>query len=135
MLEAHPAELSARLIECREAYFGVQKALLVGRLAEEIKAPIPLARAGCSQLKQAFFSSGKEQLWCTPRRTASCVLILPPLQRKAKRAPKLALSTASAQRTQRRLAVARRLRHDGWMHPGGKSVLQRQTYTKSENSS
>ncbi|KAJ7252598.1 Sec34-like family-domain-containing protein [Mycena rebaudengoi] len=78
--QAHPAELSALLTECHAAYFGVRKALLVGRLTEEIKGLDPsrtelveLTRAGCSYLKQlctdefklyqAFFSSGEEQLY------------------------------------------------------------------------
>ncbi|KAJ7731297.1 Sec34-like family-domain-containing protein [Mycena maculata] len=78
--QAHPAELSALLTECHTAYFSVRKALLVGRLTEEIKGLDPtrtelveLTRAGCSYLKQlctdefelyqAFFSSGEEQLY------------------------------------------------------------------------
>ncbi|KAJ6608410.1 hypothetical protein B0H10DRAFT_2067888 [Mycena sp. CBHHK59/15] len=78
--QAHPAELSALLAECHTAYFSVRKALLVGRLTEEIKGLDPsrtelveLTRAGCSYLKQlctdefnlyqAFFSSGEEQLY------------------------------------------------------------------------
>ncbi|KAJ7467170.1 Sec34-like family-domain-containing protein [Mycena latifolia] len=78
--QAHPAELAALLAECHSAYFGVRKALLVGRLTEEIKGLDPsrtelveLTRAGCSYLKQlctdefklyqAFFSSGEEQLY------------------------------------------------------------------------
>ncbi|KAJ7187957.1 Sec34-like family-domain-containing protein [Mycena filopes] len=78
--QAHPAELSALLAECHSAYFSVRKALLVGRLTEEIKGLDPsrtelveLTRAGCSYLKQlctdefklyqSFFSSGEEQLY------------------------------------------------------------------------
>ncbi|KAJ6508055.1 Sec34-like family-domain-containing protein [Mycena vulgaris] len=77
---AHPAELAALLSECHSAYFSVRKALLVGRLTEEIKGLDPsrtelveLTRAGCSYLKQlctdefklyqAFFSTGEEQLY------------------------------------------------------------------------
>ncbi|KAJ7661640.1 Sec34-like family-domain-containing protein [Mycena rosella] len=77
---AHPAELAALLAECHSAYFSVRKALLVGRLTEEIKGLDPsrtelveLTRAGCSYLKQlctdefklyqAFFRSGEEQLY------------------------------------------------------------------------
>ncbi|KAJ7637031.1 Sec34-like family-domain-containing protein [Roridomyces roridus] len=77
---AHPTELAALLTECHSAYFSMRKALLVGRLTEEIRGLDPgrtelleLTRAGCSYLKQlctdefalygAFFSSGEEQLY------------------------------------------------------------------------
>lgn len=74
--QTHPEELNALLSECHTAYFSVRKALLVGRLMEEIKGldpsrtelvelvimsinyppPINLiisqTRAGCSYLKQ-----------------------------------------------------------------------------------
>ncbi|KAJ7837718.1 Sec34-like family-domain-containing protein [Mycena leptocephala] len=43
--QAHPTELSALLTECHTAYFSVRKALLVGRLTEEIKGLIQ-TRAG-----------------------------------------------------------------------------------------
>lgn len=39
--QAHPTELSALLTECHTAYFSVRKALLVGRLTEEIKGLDP----------------------------------------------------------------------------------------------
>ncbi|KAI0784704.1 Sec34-like family-domain-containing protein [Abortiporus biennis] len=77
---AYPEELSSLLSECHTAYFASRKALLVGRLMEEIKGLDPahtelveLTRAGCSYLKQlctdefdlfkAFFNSGEEQLY------------------------------------------------------------------------
>ncbi|KAI0315102.1 Sec34-like family-domain-containing protein, partial [Amylostereum chailletii] len=76
----HPDALGALLAECHAAYFGARKALLVGRLTEEIRGLDPtrtelveLTRAGCSYLKQlctdeftlyrAFFHSGKDLLY------------------------------------------------------------------------
>ncbi|EPQ56850.1 Sec34-domain-containing protein [Gloeophyllum trabeum ATCC 11539] len=77
---AHPAELSALLGECHQAYFGARRGLLVPRMVEEMKGLDPgrtelveLTRAGCSYLKQlcidefelfrAFFNSGEDQLY------------------------------------------------------------------------
>ncbi|KAL1752519.1 Sec34-like family-domain-containing protein [Schizophyllum commune] len=78
--QSHPEELSALLSECHAAYFSTRKALLVGRVMEEIKGLDPgrtelveLTRAGCSYLKQLctdefdlyreFFNTGEEQLY------------------------------------------------------------------------
>ncbi|KIK99386.1 hypothetical protein PAXRUDRAFT_8909 [Paxillus rubicundulus Ve08.2h10] len=77
---AHPEELSALLSECHTAYFSARKALLVGRLMEEIRGLDPartelveLTNAGCSYLKhlcmdefdlfREFFDSGEDQLY------------------------------------------------------------------------
>ncbi|KAG9316781.1 Sec34-like family-domain-containing protein [Chiua virens] len=76
----HPEELSALLSECHTAYFGARKAILVGRLTEEIRGLDPthtelveLTNAGCTYLKQLctdefdlfreFFDSGEDQLY------------------------------------------------------------------------
>ncbi|TRM70359.1 Sec34-like family-domain-containing protein [Schizophyllum amplum] len=78
--QVHPAELAALLAECHTAFFSTRKALLVGRVTEEIRGLDPgrtelveLTRAGCSYLKQLctdefdlyreFFSTGEEQLY------------------------------------------------------------------------
>ena len=39
--QSHPEELSALLSECHAAYFSTRKALLVGRVMEEIKGLDP----------------------------------------------------------------------------------------------
>ncbi|KAI0058733.1 Sec34-domain-containing protein [Artomyces pyxidatus] len=77
---SHPDELGALLAECHSAYFSARKALLIGRIAEEIRGLDPtrtelveLTRSGCSYLKQlctdefnlyrSFFSSGRDMLY------------------------------------------------------------------------
>lgn len=77
--QTYPDELSSLLSECHAEYFATRKALLVGRLMEEIKGLDPtrtelvsLTRAGCSYLKdlcvaefdlfRIFFNSGENHL-------------------------------------------------------------------------
>ncbi|KAG8951221.1 Golgi transport complex subunit 3 [Tulasnella sp. 419] len=77
---AHPDDLQSLLTECHTAYFTCRKALVSGRLAEEIKGLDParsevveLTQAGCSYLKQLcvdefslyrrFFDSGEDKLY------------------------------------------------------------------------
>ncbi|KAF9520990.1 hypothetical protein BS47DRAFT_2766 [Hydnum rufescens UP504] len=76
----HPDDLSSLLSECHTAYFVARKALIAGRLTNEIRMLDPgksdlveLTRAGCSYLKQLcmdefdlyrrFFNSGEERLY------------------------------------------------------------------------
>ena len=58
----HPEELSALLSECRAAYFGARKGLLVGRLTEEIKGLDP-ARTELVELVSRLIAVDLEFTW------------------------------------------------------------------------